>query len=64
METPVGALGLHWLVTVVLMFATYTLSSSDAYSLLSSLYTYIIIVVFNLVIAIGVLKLRFDLREG
>lgn len=46
------------------MLATYTLSSSDAYGLLSSLYTYAIVVVFNLVIAIGVLKLHFDLREG
>ncbi|OCL12418.1 amino acid transporter [Glonium stellatum] len=59
-ETPVGALFLHWLFTVVLILATVGQSPADAYSVLVSLYSYTIVAFFGFALAVGMLYLRFS----
>jgi hypothetical protein len=62
-ETPFGALFLHWLFTIIMILATIQLAPTDAYSVLVNLYSYAVVAVFGLAIAIGMLKLRFSSRE-
>jgi amino acid transporter len=62
-ETPVGALFLHWFFTVVMILVTIHLAPLDAYNLLVGLYSYAVVAVFGLLVAVGVLKLRFSRRE-
>ena len=59
-ETPFGALLLHWSFTILMIAVTASLSPTDAYGLLVSLYSYTIVAVFGFAIAIGMLKLRFS----
>ncbi len=58
-KTPVGAFVLHFLSCIVLIFATYNLSPSDAYSLLSGLIAYLPTAWFGCFLAMGILILRF-----
>ena len=56
--TPVGALLLHFLSCLVLIFATYSLSADDAYSLLSSFISYVPNAWFGSLLAFGILWLH------
>jgi hypothetical protein len=59
-ETPVGALSLHWLFTIIMLVATIHLKPADAYDLLVNLYSYTVVCVFGCLLSIGMLKLRFS----
>jgi amino acid transporter len=58
-KTPVGALLLHLLSCLVLIMATWGLDSDAAYSLLTSLSSYLINAVSGTFLALGILILRF-----
>jgi hypothetical protein len=62
-EAPFGALCLHWTFTVVMILATISLTPTDAYNLLVSLYSYTIVAVFGCLLGFGILKLRFSRRK-
>ncbi|KAF2837972.1 high affinity methionine permease [Patellaria atrata CBS 101060] len=62
--TPVGALFLHWVFTVVLIIATIKQTPTDAYGILVSLYSYAIVAFFGVGLAVGMLYLRFSPSEG
>jgi hypothetical protein len=57
--TPVGALCLHLISCIVLIFATYKIKADDAYSLLTGLYAYLLTAFFGFFLALGILILRF-----
>jgi hypothetical protein len=57
-KTPVGALILHLLSCVVLIFATYGLTPDNAYTLLSGLTIYVISGIFGSLLGLGILILR------
>jgi len=57
-EIPVGALVLHWAVSVLLILATATLLPTTAYNVLVSLYSYTIDAFFGVVLALGIFYLR------
>jgi hypothetical protein len=59
-ETPFGALFLHWAFTILMIAVTSHLKPTDAYTLLVDLYTYTIVSVFGLVVAVGMLRLRLS----
>ncbi|OCK79263.1 high affinity methionine permease [Lepidopterella palustris CBS 459.81] len=63
-ETPVGALVLHWAVTVFMILVSSSLSPTDAYTFLAGLYSYTVFSFCNLLVACAVLKLRFSSREN
>ncbi|KAK3381241.1 amino acid permease-domain-containing protein [Podospora didyma] len=56
--TPVGALVLHLLSCVVLIFATYNINADDAYDLLAGLIAYLTTALFGFFLALGILILR------
>lgn len=56
--TPVGALCVHWLFTIVLIFATWTEAPTTAYRILVSLYSYTIDAFFAVMLGVGLLYLR------
>jgi hypothetical protein len=58
-RTPVGALLLHFLSCIILIFATYGLHPDAAYSLLTSLSAYVINAFFGTFLGLGILILRF-----
>lgn len=58
-KTPVGALVLHFLSCVVLIFATWSLAPDHAYSLLTSLSAYTINAIIGTFVGLGILILRF-----
>jgi hypothetical protein len=58
-KTPVGALILHCLSCVVLIFATWGLPVDTAYSILTSLSSYVINGIIGTFIGLGILILRF-----
>jgi len=58
-KTPVGALILHFLSCIVLIFATYNMSASDAYDNLSGLIAYLTTAWFGFFLALGILILHF-----
>jgi len=58
-KTPVGALILHVLSCVVLILATYGMSTSDAYDFLIMLFSYVIAAWFGVCLAFGLLILHF-----
>ncbi|KAK4928158.1 hypothetical protein LTR49_005096 [Elasticomyces elasticus] len=57
--TPVGALVVHWLFTIVLILATWTEAPLTAYKLLVSLWSYTIDAFFGFAIGVALLCLRF-----
>jgi hypothetical protein len=63
-ETPIGAIFLHWSASVLVILATCPLSPTDAYQFLVNMYSYGVLAIFELAIAIGVLKLRLSRRES
>lgn len=58
-KTPVGALVLHFLSCVVLIFATWGLVADQAYSTLTSLSSYVINGISGTFVGLGILILRF-----
>ncbi|KAK2812056.1 hypothetical protein FQN50_001766 [Emmonsiellopsis sp. PD_5] len=62
-KTPVGALLLHFASCLVLMVATVKVDPSNAYALLSSVYTYAVHASFGTLLAAGILYLRFSKRH-
>ncbi|KAK2616569.1 hypothetical protein QQS21_000392 [Conoideocrella luteorostrata] len=58
-KTPVGALLLHLISSVVLILATYNVPISDAYGILFRVFTYVIAAWFGLFLALGILILHF-----
>lgn len=58
-KTPVGALVLHFLSCVVLIFATWSLAPDQAYSTLTSLSSYVINGISGTFVGLGILILRF-----
>lgn len=57
--TPNGALLLHWVTSVLLIFATWSHdSATDSYSIIVSLYSYTVDAFFFFVVAVGLLCLR------
>ncbi|KAF2457315.1 amino acid permease-domain-containing protein [Lineolata rhizophorae] len=57
-KTPVGALLLHFLSCVVLLFTTYGLTPGNAYNLLTGLASYSLFAFFGVFLALGILYLR------
>ncbi len=57
------ALGLHWISTLILIFATSALDSQDAYNLLVNLYSYVIVSLLGLLVSGGLLYLRLVQRK-
>ncbi|KAK2746948.1 hypothetical protein FQN57_002520 [Myotisia sp. PD_48] len=58
-KTPAGALLLHFLSCLVLIFATWGMRVSDAYSVLFRIFTYVIAAWFGFFLALGILILHF-----
>ena len=56
--TPVGALLLHLLSCIVLIFATYNATVDDSYDLLSKMMAYLLAAFFGVCLAAGILILR------
>ncbi|OXV08379.1 hypothetical protein Egran_03858 [Elaphomyces granulatus] len=56
---PVGALLLHWSITVLLILATSPKDQSSSYRLLTALLSYAVEAFFSIVLGIGMLYLRF-----
>lgn len=57
-STPVGALALHFLSSLVLILATYNLSPEDAWRVLTGLSAYLITALFGALLALGILILH------
>ena len=57
-ETPVYALFLHWIFSVLLVLGTWSMRHSDAYSILVGLYSYSIDAFFGFFLGIGLIYLR------
>ena len=57
-EVPLGALLLHWIVSVALIIFTCAFDPLDAYRILVSLYSYTIDAVFRVALAAGMFYLR------
>jgi hypothetical protein len=62
-ETPAAALFLHWCFSVLLILVTWFLTPSDAYSVLSSIYSYVFAAFFPAMIGLGMLWLRLRPRS-
>ncbi|KAK2017262.1 high-affinity methionine permease [Colletotrichum eremochloae] len=58
-RTPVGALVLHFVSCVILIFATYGMKPDKAYTLLTSLSSYVINAFIGTFLGLGILILRF-----
>ncbi|KAM0344089.1 hypothetical protein ACHAPU_007810 [Fusarium lateritium] len=58
-RTPVGAFLLHLTSCFILLFATWSMKSADAYTLLTSLSAYVINAFFGIFLGLGILILRF-----
>ncbi|EFQ31979.1 high-affinity methionine permease [Colletotrichum graminicola M1.001] len=58
-KTPVGALVLHFVSCVILIFATYGIQPTTAYTLLTSLSAYVINAFIGTFLGLGILILRF-----
>ncbi|TQN73470.1 High-affinity methionine permease, partial [Colletotrichum shisoi] len=58
-RTPVGALFLHFVSCVILLFATYGIRPTTAYVLLTSLSAYVINAFIGTFLGLGILILRF-----
>ncbi|EEH39241.1 hypothetical protein PAAG_01703 [Paracoccidioides lutzii Pb01] len=62
-KTPVGALMLHFASCLIMILATYSVEPSNAYKLLSSVYTYAVHAFFGNFLAAGILYLRFSSKQ-
>ncbi|KAG0651287.1 High-affinity methionine permease [Hyphodiscus hymeniophilus] len=58
-QTPMAALALHWVSSIVLIAVTSMLQPGTAYSVLVSLYSYVVIVLNGFLVAGGLLLLKF-----
>ncbi|KAK4187641.1 high-affinity methionine permease [Podospora australis] len=61
-QTPMAALGLHWITSIILVLATMGLKPAVAYSFLVSLYSYSIVIMIGFFTSAGLLYLKF--RKG
>ncbi|EXJ54526.1 hypothetical protein A1O7_09866 [Cladophialophora yegresii CBS 114405] len=59
-RTPVGALVLHLLTCIILLFATYGATPQTAYLLLTGIAAYVVNACFGSLLAAGILYLRFS----
>lgn len=57
-KTPVGALLLHFVSSLVLIFATYGLTPDNAYNLLTGLISYVLVAFVGVFLGAGILILR------
>ena len=62
-HSPIPALGLHWLTSVILILATAKLPPKKAYIVLVDLYGYVIRIWVPLVVAVGLLYLKAHPRK-
>lgn len=58
-KTPMAALGLHWISSLILIAVTAKLSPDEAYTVLVSLYCYSIILLNGFLVSGGLLLLKF-----
>lgn len=56
--TPLGALFLHWIFAMFLILVTWPTKPSNAYRVLVNLYTYVIDVLPNFIMGVGIIILR------
>jgi len=59
-QTPMAALGLHWLSSVLLIAFTSMLDPTTSYSVLVSLYSYVVIVLNGFVVSGGLIYLHVN----
>jgi hypothetical protein len=59
-QTPVAALGLHWVSSILLIAVTSFLKPATAYNVLTSLYSYVIIVLIGFLVSGGLLLLHLS----
>lgn len=60
--TPVGALALHWVFTLLLILATIPASTSDSYRIFVNLYSFVVDALFGFAIGLGIIILRLNKR--
>ncbi|KIX08129.1 uncharacterized protein Z518_02785 [Rhinocladiella mackenziei CBS 650.93] len=63
-KTPVGALLLHLITCIVLIFATYGETPQNAYVILTGIAAYVVNACFGSLLALGILYLRFSKKEN
>jgi len=59
-QTPIAALTLHWFSSLVLLAVTSFLKPKTAYDVLTSLYSYVIIVLIGFIVSSGLLLLHLS----
>lgn len=59
-ETPAMALLLHWAFTMILIGCTSARAPAIAYQILISLYSYTLVVLVGILVACGLLYVRYD----
>ena len=59
-QTPIAALGLHWVSSITLIGITSMLNAGTSYSVLVSLYSYVIIVLNGFIVSGGLLYLKLS----
>lgn len=62
-QTPIPALGLHWFSSIFLIAITSFLKPKTAYNVLTSLYSYVIIVLVGFLVSGGLLFLHLSPRR-
>lgn len=62
-QTPIPALGLHWVSSVFLITITSFLKPHTAYNLLTSLYSYVIVILLGFVVSGGLLLLHLSRKR-
>lgn len=60
--TPVGALVLHWVFTLLLILVTIPGSTSDSYRIIVNVYSFVVDALFGCAIGLGILVLRLNKR--
>jgi len=60
--TPVGALALHWVFTLLLILATIPTSTSDSYRIFVNLYSFVVDALFGFAIGLGIIIFRLNKR--
>lgn len=63
-QSPAAALLLHWIFCVILIASTSGNEPSVAYTVLVSLYSYVVVIMVGFFVATGVLYLRWSKREN
>jgi hypothetical protein len=59
-QTPIPALGLHWVSSIFLIAVTSYLKPRTAYNVLTSLYSYVIIILMGFLVSGGLLLLHLN----